>query len=118
LDLGGGRRQVTPGRYPGSLGGLPMSSLTTEYREENERQALEQAIADVADLRQLAQDAPAGTVLDACERLALDWGACYAPGASTTELSRAALLRVTCAHFPSPRVRKVLVLPLLPTVTV
>ena len=51
-----------------------MPSLTIEYRDENERLALEQAIAYVADLRQLAQDAPAGTVLDACERLALDQG--------------------------------------------
>ena len=51
-----------------------MPSLTIEYRDENERLALEQAIAYVADLRQLAQDAPAGTVLDACERLALDRG--------------------------------------------
>ena len=51
-----------------------MPTLTIEYRDENERLALEQAIAYVADLRQLAQDAPAGTVLDACERLALDRG--------------------------------------------
>lgn len=51
-----------------------MPSLTIEYRDENERLALEQAIAYVADLRQLAVDAPAGTVLDACERLALDRG--------------------------------------------
>jgi hypothetical protein len=49
-------------------------SLTIEYRDENERLALEQAIAYIADLSQLAQDAPAGTVLDACERLALDRG--------------------------------------------
>lgn len=51
-----------------------MPTLTIEYRDEHERLALEQAIAYVADLRQLAQDAPAGTVLDACERLALDCG--------------------------------------------
>jgi hypothetical protein len=51
-----------------------MPSLTIEYRDENERLALEQAIAYLTDLRQLAQDAPAGTVLDACERLALDKG--------------------------------------------
>jgi hypothetical protein len=36
--------------------------------------ALEQAIAYLGDLRQLALDAPAGTVLDACEGLALDKG--------------------------------------------
>lgn len=51
-----------------------MPTLTIAYRDENERLALEQAIAFVTDLRQLAQDAPAGTVLDACERLALDQG--------------------------------------------
>ena len=51
-----------------------MPSLTIEYRDENERLALEQAIAYVTDLRQLALDAPAGTVLDTCERLALDRG--------------------------------------------
>lgn len=51
-----------------------MPTLTIVYRDENERRALEQAIAFVTDLRQLAQDAPAGTVLDACERRALDQG--------------------------------------------
>ena len=51
-----------------------MPTMTIEYRDENERLALEQAIAYVADLRQLAHDAPAGTVLAACERLALDRG--------------------------------------------
>lgn len=51
-----------------------MPTLTIEYRDENERLALEQAIAYVTDLRQLAQDAPAGTVLEACERLALAQG--------------------------------------------
>jgi hypothetical protein len=48
--------------------------LTIAYRDENERLALEQAMAYLTDLRQLAQDAPAGTVLDACERLALGRG--------------------------------------------
>jgi hypothetical protein len=51
-----------------------MPTLTIEYRDENERLALEQAIAYVADLRQLALDAPTGAVLDTCERLALDRG--------------------------------------------
>jgi hypothetical protein len=51
-----------------------MPTLTIDYRDENERLALEQAIAYLADLRQLAQDAPAGTVLDACERRALEQG--------------------------------------------
>ncbi len=51
-----------------------MPTLTIVYRDDHERLALEQAIAYIADLRQLAQDAPAGTVLEACERLALDQG--------------------------------------------
>ena len=51
-----------------------MPTLTIEYRDEDERLALEQAIAYVTDLRQLAVEAPAGTVLEACEGLALDKG--------------------------------------------
>jgi hypothetical protein len=48
-----------------------MPTLTIEYRDENERLALEQAIAYVAQLRQLALTAPDGTVLAACEQHAL-----------------------------------------------
>lgn len=48
-----------------------MPTLTIEYRDDSERLALEQAIAYVARLRAVAQDAPDGTVLDACEKLAL-----------------------------------------------
>jgi hypothetical protein len=51
-----------------------MPALTIEYRDDAERLALEQAIAYVAQLRQLAQDAPDGTVLAACEKLALTDG--------------------------------------------
>jgi hypothetical protein len=48
-----------------------MPTLTIEYRDDSERLALEQAIAYVAQLRSVAQDAPDGSVLDACEKLAL-----------------------------------------------
>ena len=48
-----------------------MPTLTIEYRDENERLALEQAIAYVAQLRQLALTAPDGTVLAVCEQHAL-----------------------------------------------
>jgi hypothetical protein len=48
-----------------------MPTLTIEYRDEAERLALEQAIAYVAQLRSVARDAPDGSVLDACEKLAL-----------------------------------------------
>ena len=51
-----------------------MPTLTIEYRDDNERLALEQAIAYLGQLRQVAIDAPSGTVLDACETLALDQG--------------------------------------------
>jgi len=48
-----------------------MPTLTIAYRDASERLALEQAIAYVAQLRSVAQDAPDGAVLDACEQLAL-----------------------------------------------
>ena len=54
--------------------GFSMPTLTIEYRDENERLALEQAIAYIDDLRQIAVEAPAGAVLDACEDLAPDRG--------------------------------------------
>ena len=73
-------------------GGLAMPTLTIEYRDEDERLALEQAIAYITDLRQLAVDAPAGTVLDACEGLALDKGR--------------ALLRSTLAAALSSRIAR------------
>jgi hypothetical protein len=51
-----------------------MPTLTVEYSTEAERLILERAIAFVAEMRRLAQDAPDGRVLDACEGLALDDG--------------------------------------------
>jgi hypothetical protein len=48
-----------------------MPTLNIEYRDDAERVALEQAIAYVAQLRQVAQDAPDGSVLAAGEKLAL-----------------------------------------------
>lgn len=51
-----------------------MPMLTIEYRDEHERLALEQAMAYVAQLRQLALTAPDGTVLAACEQRALSDG--------------------------------------------
>ena len=48
-----------------------MPTLTIEYRDENERLALEQALAYLAQLHQLALTAPDGTVLAACEQHAL-----------------------------------------------
>lgn len=51
-----------------------MPTLTIEYRDAAQRLALEQAIAYVSQLHQLAQEAPDGTVLAACEKLALHDG--------------------------------------------
>jgi len=51
-----------------------MPSLTIEYKDERHRIALEQAIAYIAELRRAAEDAPDGSVLDACEKLALGSG--------------------------------------------
>jgi hypothetical protein len=51
-----------------------MPTLTIEYRDDAERLALEQALAYVFQLSHLAQDAPEGSVLAACEQLALSNG--------------------------------------------
>lgn len=51
-----------------------MPVLTIEYRDDAERLALEQAIAFIAPMRQVAQTAPDGTVLAACEKVALQQG--------------------------------------------
>ena len=51
-----------------------MPTRTIEYATDADRLALEQAIAFVTDLRRLADTAPDGTVLDACEALAVGDG--------------------------------------------
>jgi hypothetical protein len=51
-----------------------MPTLTIEYRDAAERLALEQALTYITHLRQLALDAPDGTVLATCEQLALSEG--------------------------------------------
>lgn len=48
-----------------------MPGLWIEYADDSERLALEQAVAYVRQLRQLADTAPDGTVLAACEQRAL-----------------------------------------------
>ena len=45
-----------------------------EYRDDGERRAIERAIAFVAEMRDLAQTAPAGQVLGLCERQAVERG--------------------------------------------
>jgi hypothetical protein len=56
------------------LGGIPMPVLTIGYADEAERLGLEQAIAFFMQMRQTAQNAPDGTVLAACEQVALNEG--------------------------------------------
>ncbi len=51
-----------------------MPTLTISYRSDAERLVLERAIAYATHLHQLAQDAPDGSVLETCEKLALDKG--------------------------------------------
>jgi len=51
-----------------------MPTGTFEYRSEQERVAIERAVAFVAEMHSLAQSAPDGQVLHACEGHALDAG--------------------------------------------
>lgn len=51
-----------------------MITLTVTCRDDAERLAVEQALAYVRQLHQLALSAPDGTVLAACEQLALGDG--------------------------------------------
>lgn len=53
---------------------MPTLTVTLDYSTEAERLALEQVVAYLTHLRQVATDAPAGTVLDACEQVALGDG--------------------------------------------
>lgn len=51
-----------------------MPTLTVEYQTEAERLLLEQAVAFFAQMRRVAATAPDGTVLAACEQVALAGG--------------------------------------------
>lgn len=53
---------------------MPTLTFTMTYSTEAERLALEQAVAYLTHLNQVAADAPTGTVLDACERVVLSEG--------------------------------------------
>jgi hypothetical protein len=56
---------------PSSSPGARMPTLTIEYHTDAERLIIEQAIAYTTGLQRLALAAPQGTVLAACEQLAL-----------------------------------------------
>jgi hypothetical protein len=51
-----------------------MPSFTIDYTTDAERLELERAVAYVIEMRQLGSTAAHGTVLDACEKLALGAG--------------------------------------------
>jgi hypothetical protein len=51
-----------------------MPTGTFEYRDEQERAAIERAVAFVSEMHSLAQTTPDGQVLAACEGHALDAG--------------------------------------------
>lgn len=51
-----------------------MPTVTFEYRNEQERFAIERAVAFVAEMHSLAQTAPDGHILHTCEGHALDAG--------------------------------------------
>lgn len=51
-----------------------MPTLTIEYQTDAERLILEQAVAFLAQMRDVGATAPDGTVLAACERVALESG--------------------------------------------
>lgn len=68
-----------------------MPTMTVEYHDDAQRLLLEQAIAYLCQLRQVALDAPDGSVLDSCEKLAL------AEGRSLLRSSLAAALQARIA---------------------
>lgn len=51
-----------------------MPTGTFQYQDESERLSIEAAISFVAEMRQLAQTAPAVQVISLCEEQALDQG--------------------------------------------
>jgi len=51
-----------------------MPTFTIDYSTEAERLELERAVGYLAEMRQLGSTAAHGTVLDACEKLALSAG--------------------------------------------
>ena len=51
-----------------------MPTVTFEYRDEQERIAIERAVAFVCEMHSLAQTSPDGQILHACEGHALDAG--------------------------------------------
>ena len=87
-----------------------MPTLTIEYQTDAERLILEQALAFFAQMRQVGATAPDGTVLAACERLALDAGrqlvrdtlaAAVQSRADTTDASKKSPAQGSKGHTPA-----------------
>ena len=87
-----------------------MPTLTIEYRTRAERLILEQALAFFAQMRQVGATAPDGTVLAACERVALDSGrrlvrdtlaSAVQDRADTTDASKQSLARGLKGNVPA-----------------
>lgn len=76
-----------------------MPTGTFEYRDEQERAAIERAVAFVAEMHSLAQASPDGQVLHACEGHALDAGRKLL----TEVLQRAAQARIDGAEKKGAR---------------
>jgi hypothetical protein len=74
-----------------------MPTGTFEYRTEAERQAIERAIAFVAQMHDLALTAPSGQVLDQCEQHVTDRG---------RELLRGTLQEAVQARIDAVEVKK------------
>lgn len=82
-----------------------MPSLSVEYATEAERAALEQAIAFFTQMREVAAGAPDGTVLDACERLALGDGRAAIRGVLAAAVQARADAVDAQKKSPAPRPR-------------
>ena len=79
-----------------------MPVLTIEYHDEAERLGLEQAVAFFTPMRQVAQTAPDGTVLAACEQVALQDGRALL----RTSLASAVEARIAAAEQKGGRPRR------------
>lgn len=79
-----------------------MPTLTVEYQTEAERLLLEQALAFFAQMRRVAATAPDGTVLAACERVALADGRRLVWDALGTAVQRRAAAPDAQKKSPAP----------------
>lgn len=79
-----------------------MPTLTIEYQTDAERLLLEQAIAYASALHRHAAAAPHGTVIDACEQLALSHGRKLLQNTLAIALQAQAHTADSKKNFPEP----------------